>query len=69
MIGALITQGVFMIASFFIGYYIKPRKKAKSNKDAEKPQRDREHEILETMLANIDAYDGTGYGQRDIPYE
>ena len=27
----------------------------------------KEQEIEDTILANIDAYDGTGYGQKDIP--
>ena len=33
-----------------------------SRKEAE-----REQDRLETILANIDAYDGTGRGQKDVP--
>ena len=34
---------------------------------AEREQAERERERLEVIMANIEAYDGTSYGQRDVP--
>lgn len=41
-----------------------PVEKVKSFKDSQEQQR--EQEALDTMLYNIDVYDGTGLGQKDI---
>lgn len=32
-----------------------------------KKEQEKEAEIMDTILENIDAYDGTGIGQKDIP--
>ena len=73
MIYALIIQGTFMIISFLLGYNLKPRNTIKTLKNVDSKEtiekRVKDEEILQTMLANIDAYDGTGVGQKDIPYE
>lgn len=41
-----------------------PVAKVKSIKDSQ--ERKKEQEAVETMLYNIDVYDGTGLGQKDI---
>lgn len=41
--------------------------KEKRIEKKEEEKRTREQEIMETNLANIESYDGTGIGQRDIP--
>lgn len=41
-----------------------PVQKVQSMKDSQEYKRDRE--AVETMLYNIDVYDGTGMGQKDI---
>lgn len=72
----LVLFGLFMTSSFIIGYKagsrnfkietpiktIKEIKTAKKEKEEENIQSER----IETMLANIDAYDGTGANQKDL---
>lgn len=52
---------------------VKETVKAKEKKEAENPrEKEKERkrlEIIETCLDNIDAYNGTGLGQKEIPYE
>jgi len=33
----------------------------------ERKEAEKENEVMETILHNIDTYDGTSYGQKDIP--
>lgn len=72
----LIIMGFFMIISFFLGrfsvtkYEEKPKEPVKIIK--RKPKRDDDFQLDEatiTMLENIDNYDGTGLGQKDVPEE
>lgn len=41
--------------------------KTKRENKRERDERDRQLEIEKIMLENIDAYDGTGLGQQDLP--
>lgn len=36
-------------------------------KHQEKKEQEKETEVMDTILHNIDAYDGTSIGQKDIP--
>lgn len=38
------------------------------NKQIEIKEEKKEQDLLDIMMANIDNYDGTGIGQKDIPY-
>lgn len=40
--------------------------KEKSNKKAKLPEETKENKRLNDILANIEAYDGTGFGQKEI---
>lgn len=71
----LIIMGVFMCIAFAIGRYTPKKevpkiidiKKAKKQvKEAESYQLD---EATITMLENINNYDGTSNGQKDVPEE
>lgn len=72
----IVLFGLFMTSSFIIGYKagsrnfkvetpIKAIKEIKSTKKEQKGN-DIQSERIETMLANIDAYDGTGTNQKDL---
>ncbi len=76
------VNGVFILISFTIGlsFGVKlrnnekiavenPVKKIKEKKIAKKQEEKiaKEAEIEEINLANIDAYDGTPYGQKEFP--
>ena len=75
----LVIMGFFMIISFFMGRYSvkkveeKPKEpvKEKSTKIKITKHDDdfRLDEATITMLENIDNYDGTGLGQKDVPEE
>ena len=68
--------GLFMTGSFIVGYKAgsrsfkveTPIKTIKEIKTTKKEQKENEiqSERIETMLANIDAYDGTGANQKDL---
>mgnify|MGYP003313318982 CR=1 FL=1 len=38
------------------------------NKQIERKEQQKEQEILDIMMSNIDNYDGTGLGQQQIPF-
>lgn len=68
----LIIMGVFMCIAFAIGKYT-PKKEVpkiinlkKAKKEAREVQLD---EATITMLENINNYDGTSNGQKDVPEE
>ncbi len=72
----LIIEGIFMILAFGLGFYCgKPEKIKEKVKIIEKKEKKREKKGQElddatvVMLRNIDAYDGTGLGQEDVPEE
>jgi len=73
----LIIMGIFMGISFFVGYVIGrpkkevvtkpvPIKKIKKNKNTDDFDLD---ESTIVMLENIEAYNGTSVGQKDVPEE
>ena len=72
----LIIEGVFMILAFILGYkFGKPEKKVietpkiiKKEKKKEKKEQELDDATV-IMLQNIDNYDGTGFGQVDVPEE
>lgn len=72
--------GVFILLSFWLGLYY--GSKVKSNEPINNPIKeireyreekaikekfDREQEIMNINLQNIENYDGTGLGQKDFP--
>lgn len=68
----LIIMGIFMCIAFAIGKYT-PKKEVpkiinlkKAKKEAREVQLD---EATITMLENINNYDGTSNGQKDVPEE
>lgn len=79
--GTLIVFGIFMTTSFVIGIYlgqklnkneqieINPIKALEEHIEDRKIKKEIKEETskLEIMLDNIDNYDGTGIGQKDIP--
>lgn len=79
--GTLIVFGIFVTTSFVIGVYlgqklnrnekieVNPIKVVEEHIEENKIKREIKEETskLEIMLDNIDNYDGTGIGQKDIP--
>lgn len=68
----LITMGIFMCLAFVLGRYTsKPKviKKTVKVKPANVNKDFKLDEATITMLENIDNYDGTSNGQKDIPEE
>lgn len=79
--GTLIVFGIFMTTSFVIGVYmgqklnrnekieVNPIKVVEEHIEDRKIKKEIKEETskLEIMLDNIDNYDGTGIGQKDIP--
>lgn len=71
VIMAVITPPM-CILSFWAGiktaFFIKqPEKKpAKTKKNTKKPEQSKENKVFNAVLANINAYDGTGFGQKEI---
>lgn len=67
----LITMGIFMCLAFVLGRYTsKPKVVKKIVK--EKPKKNSDFKLDEatiTMLENINCYDGTSKGQKDVPEE
>lgn len=77
----MIILGVFVIMSFIIGALIgqkvamkekitlNPVKVVQENKEEHEVKKEIKHENdkYDTMLRNIDKYDGSGIGQEDIP--
>ena len=64
---------ICLIAGAYIGQKLRsgealriPLPAAKEPKDGEGAELEKEREALEIMLSNIDAYDGTDIGQREI---
>lgn len=80
----VLVTGILIIVSFFIGVKIgqsvskgeeikapdfsklNPVKIYEEHK--EKVKADKEAEKINTILHNIEVYDGTGAGQKDVPY-
>lgn len=76
----LITLGIFMLLSFVLGAYVgqrvvkgesievNPIKAIEEHKEEKKARKQIEQEKskFDIMLENIDNYDGTGIGQKDI---
>lgn len=71
----LIILGIFMIISFYLGFILgKPKKeskptpvkKLKKNKNTDDIELD---EATIIMLENIDNYNGSAVGQKDVPEE
>jgi hypothetical protein len=70
----LIIMGSFMILAFFVGRYSAGYKEEKKEPviKKKKPKTDNTFQLDEatiTMLENIDNYDGSGLGQKDVPDE
>ena len=79
--GTLIVFGIFVTTSFVIGVYlgqklnrnekieVNPIKVVEEHIEENKIKKEIKEETskLEIMLDNIDNYDGTGIGQKDIP--
>lgn len=74
----LIIYGVSMCVAFFLGAYVKTQKEIKVvnpittiketiDKQYSKREAEKEQEIYKTIAENIDRYDGTSRGQKEIP--
>lgn len=56
----LAVMGIFNLAFFWLGYQARPREGV--------PRKTRQERTrVETILRNIDNYDGTACGQEDVP--
>lgn len=79
-IALLFLFGVFIILTYTLG--LKNGQKLKNNEEIKIPEinpvkivrneietfeQKKKQEAYDTMMANIDNYDGTGLGQKDIP--
>lgn len=79
-IALLFLFGVFIILAYTLG--LKNGQKLKNNEEIKIPEinpvkivrneietfeQKKKQDAYETMMANIDNYDGTGLGQKDIP--
>ena len=79
-IALLFLFGVFIILAYTLG--LKNGQKLKNNEEIKMPEinpikifrneiesfeQKKKQDIYDTMMANIDNYDGTGLGQKDIP--
>lgn len=79
-IALLFLFGVFIILSYTLG--LKNGQKLKNNEEIKIPEinpvkivrneietfeQKKKQDAYDTMMANIDNYDGTGLGQKDIP--
>lgn len=81
----LVLSEAMIIVAFYLGFKIGSKDEIKTpvekvkeikEKHEETKQREKEiekenkrNEIIDIMLENIDNYNGTGLGQKDIPYE
>lgn len=76
----LLMMGVMMIACFIIGAKVgqkvtkgepievpKPDPMKAYRERQERKEAEREQDRLDTIMRNIENYDGTGYGQEDVP--
>lgn len=74
----VLTTGALCLACFFVG--VRTGQKVSKGEDVKLPnlgeikrerderiEADRERDRLNTIMENIDNYDGTGHGQKDIP--
>lgn len=79
-IALLFLFGIFIIIAYTLG--LKNGQKLKNNEEIKMPEinpvkivrneiesfeEKKRQDAFETMMANIDNYDGTGLGQKDIP--
>lgn len=79
-IALLFSFGVFIILAYTLG--LKNGQKLKNNEEIKIPEinpvkivrneietfeQKKKQDAYDTMMANIDNYDGTGIGQKDIP--
>lgn len=77
-IALVLVTGALCIACFFIG--VRTGQKVSRGEDVKLPdlgeikrehdakkEEDKERDRLNTILENLDNYDGTGHGQKDIP--
>ena len=79
-IALLFLFGIFIITSYTLG--LKNGQKLKNNEEIKMPEinpvkivrneietfeQKKKQDAYDTMMANIDNYDGTGLGQKDIP--
>lgn len=79
-IALLFLFGIFIILSYTLG--LKNGQKLKNNEEIKIPEinpvkivrneietseQKKKQDAYDTMMANIDNYDGTGLGQKDIP--
>ena len=79
-IALLFLFGIFIILSYTLG--LKNSQKLKNNEEIKIPEinpvkivrneietfeQKKKQDAYDTMMANIDNYDGTGLGQKDIP--
>lgn len=79
-IALLFLFGIFIIAAYTLG--LKNGQKLKKDEEIKMPEinpvkivrneietfeQKKKQDIYDTMMANIDNYDGTGLGQKDIP--
>ena len=79
-IALLFLFGIFIILSYTLG--LKNGRKLKNNEEIKIPEinpvkivrneietfeQKKKQDAYDTMMANIDNYDGTGLGQKDIP--
>lgn len=79
-IALLFLFGIFIILSYTLG--LKNGQKLKNNEEIKIPEinpvkivrneietfeQKKKQDVYDTMMANIDNYDGTGLGQKDIP--
>lgn len=77
-IALVLVTGALCIACFFVG--VRTGQKVSRGEDVKLPdlgeikrerearkEEDAERDRLNTILENLDNYDGTGHGQKDIP--
>ena len=79
-IALLFLFGIFIIIAYTLG--LKNGQKLKNNEEIKIPEinpvkivrneietfeQKKKQDVYDTMMANIDNYDGTGLGQKDIP--
>ncbi len=79
-IALLFLFGIFIILAYTLG--LKNGQKLKNNEEIKIPEinpvkivrneietfeQKKKQDVYDTMMANIDNYDGTGLGQKDIP--
>jgi hypothetical protein len=76
----ILTVGVLNVACFFIGAKVgqtvakgekieTPVEAVKNSirEHREHKEAERQQDKLDTIMRNIESYDGTGYGQEDVP--